>query len=81
MVRHPVEPHLHVQRMGSVHETPEVGDGAILRIGLLEIGGGIGAVDAPATRIDGHEPHDVDTQRLEVCQLLLGTGKGTFGGE
>ena len=81
MVRHPVEPYLHIQRVGSSHEILEVADGAIGRICLLEIGGGIGAVDAPATRIDGHEPHDVDTQRLEVCQLLLGSGKGTFGGE
>ena len=75
MVRHPVEPHLHVERVGGSDKSLQVTDGAVLRIGLLEVGGGIGAVDAATTRIDGHEPQDVDTQGFQFAKAFLCGGK------
>ena len=71
MVRNPVQPHLHVQLMSTSHKGLQVGNGAIFGIRFLEIGSSIRAVNASTTRIDRHEPYNVDTQRLQFAQTGL----------
>ena len=79
MVGHPVEPHLHVQLVGCGYKRLQVADGAVGGVHLLEVGGGVGAVDAAAPGVDGHQPHDVYAQRLQLVQLLLGGGQRALG--
>ena len=81
VVGNPVEPHLHALCMGSGNKGLQVGNGTIGRIGLLEVGSSVGAVNASATRIDGHEPDNINTQRLEFAELLLGSREGSGRGE
>ena len=54
VVGHPVEPYLHAEGVGGPDKGLQVVYGAVGRVYLLEIGGGIGAVDAPATGVNGH---------------------------
>ena len=72
MVWHPVKPHLHIERMGSGDKSLQVGNSAIGRVGLLEVGGSIRAVDSSTPRIDWHEPNNIDTQSFQFAELLPG---------
>ena len=81
MVGYPVEPHLHSQTMCLCDKGSQVGNGTIFRVGLLEVCGSIGAVDASASGVDGHEPDDVDAKGPEFPQSGLGCCEGPFGGE
>ena len=81
MVGHPVEPHLHIQRMGRIHQRLQVSDGAVVGVGLLEICGGVWAVDASTPWIDRHQPDNVHTECLQFAESLLGGGECSFCGE
>ena len=74
MVGHPVEPYLHLQLVGTGDESFQVADAAISGVGLLVVGGCIRAVGC-ATRINGHQPDDVHTERLQLGKALLGSSK------
>ena len=86
VVGHPVEPHLHAALMGSSDKGLEVGNGAKVAVHRMVVARGIGAAQRPdasqhTTRMDGHEPDDVDAQVLEVVQPLLRCRQGALTGE
>ena len=75
VVGHPVEPDKHIEFVGSRNKIAQVCNRAVGGVHLLEVSGCIGAVEASATRVDGHEPHNIDTERLEFAESLLGSGE------
>ncbi len=81
MVRHPVEPHLHAQLMGTRDEGLQVSNSTIVGVDGTEIHGGVGAVHRGTTRIDGHEPEDIDAQRVEAVESLLRCLERALGSE
>lgn len=78
VVWHPVEPHLKVDFVGGFHQRFEVVDGAIFGIGGLEVGGSVGTVDAASTRVDWHQPNDVNTEIFEVLKSGGGGVESAF---
>ena len=72
--------------MGSSDKGLEVGNRAEVAVHRMVVARGIGAAqraDAAlhATRVDGHEPDDVDAQVLEVVQPLLRCRQGALTGK
>jgi hypothetical protein len=67
--------------MGTGDKGLQVGNSSVTGIGLLEVGGSIGAIDASATGINRHEPYDVNAQRPQFLQFGLGSHKSSLIGE
>ena len=86
VVGDPVEPHLHAALVGGGYKGFQVGNGAEVAVHSMVVAGSIGAAqraDAAlhATRVDGHEPDDVDAQVLKVVQALLGGSQRALTGK
>ena len=67
--------------MSARYKVSQVAYGTIARVYCLKISSGIRTVDATATWINGHEPHDVDTQLAQVAKFCLCRDKGAGAGE
>ena len=49
----------------------------VIRVHSLEVSSGIRAIDASTSRIDRHEPNDIDTKLAQVSEFGLGSSKGS----
>ena len=83
VVGHPVEQHLHAQRVGLRNERVEIGHRTELIIHGTIVADRVIRSERALTPlladgIDGHEPYGIDTHRMQKFQTLLGCAQRTF---
>ena len=86
MVGDPVEPHLHAAIVGRIDKSAQIGHCSEITVHRMVVARCIGAAqrtDASrhTTRMDGHEPDDIDAQVLEIIKAGLCRSKRSLARE
>ena len=83
VVVHHVDDALHAPVVDGVHQMAEVLHSAVLRVDAPVVPDGVGAAQRPLAPllpdgVDGHEPHNVRSQRPQAIQIALQRPEGAL---